>query len=511
MSSPLRTILRGSFTVFVMNMAAAVLGFLLRIMLARSLSVEDFGLFYALLAFLMPIGVLKNFGFNKAMTKYLPEYRGAGDLEGMKESLLFALIVSFITSFTVALVIWMISGWLGGVFFRSPLAGEGLRIMLFYFAVSTMGAVITAFFQGMKKPLLLSFRSVFTALVICAAVFFLHNLTINRLCLIHVGAETAALIFAVFFLYRLFPFFTVRTRLSLTGFKKLLSFGSKAISAHLVNRVFGRLDILMLTYFKTLGQVGFYSAAQPFSRLFIIFGSSIGTMMFPYSSEMFASKQEQELRETVGNLQRGLLFILAPIAVVCFLFSSQLLNLLFGRAYEAGSLVVRFLVIGSVIHALTVINTSVLIGIGHPLKVTKMMGIQSFINLGGNILLIPTLGANGAALSTLIAYWCMFLTSSYYVRGLIGHAFHWGGFVKVCAGGFLMILVLKGGEIFLSGGIAVLAGIIFPSSLITYIVFSIFSGLIRREEMIRLVNRLKSSSPGRFITNHPKGGDDPNV
>ena len=55
---------KGTAVVFIVSILAGILGYIVRLALARGLSVEDFGLFYAVFAFLALLGVFKSFGFD---------------------------------------------------------------------------------------------------------------------------------------------------------------------------------------------------------------------------------------------------------------------------------------------------------------------------------------------------------------------------------------------------------------------------------------------------------------
>ncbi|MDY7035453.1 MAG: flippase [Thermodesulfobacteriota bacterium] len=487
MTKNFKDILKGSGVILSMTIGGAFIGFLLRMMLTRRLEVEDFGLFYAIIGFLSPISLLKNFGVNRAMTKFLPEFQQAGSLNRMKEALNWGMLVSITTSLMVTLPFFFLSNWISEGFFHAPQASEYFRIMLVYLVIGTMGGVFAAFFHGLKRPLLLSFRSLFPPLFILSVVFFYAGVNLSELCFVYLSAEAIVLFFSIFVLLRVFPYFRINSSLSLSGFKKLLSFGLKAMSSPLVNRIFGRLDIILLTYFQSLSQVGFYSAAQPFSRLFMIFGSSVGKMMLPYSSEIFASGNKSELKKIIHNLQRLTLFLLMPIAIVFFLFSAQLLFILFGKSYEAGSLVVRLLVIGTLIHSLTIINTNVLTGIGHPLKVTKMTALSSTFNLGGNILLIPFWGMDGAAISSLFSYAVMFTASCGYMKSLLGQSFDLGLLVRIFLSSTVMILLLLGVKIFITGNIWKILLVFFPIASILYLLASLVLGIVKKEEIRRII------------------------
>ncbi|MBW2017500.1 MAG: flippase [Deltaproteobacteria bacterium] len=500
MNRNLKKVFGGAAVVFAMTLGGAFFHFLLRVLLARKLPVEGFGLFYAILGFLTPIGVLKNLGVNMAMTRYLPVFQAEGRRERMKEALNICLMLSLSTSLLVVVPVFFLSDRLAVGYFKAPEAESALKVMLLYMAVGALGGVLGAFFNGLKRPVLLSTRALGVSLAVLIMIVSAGSIDVRKVCIIHVAAEGLLLLVSVLLLFSVFPYFKVRTSFSLSGFKRLLSFGLKAITSHLVNRIFGHLDILILTLFKNLAQVGFYSAAQPFSRLFIILGSSIGKMMLPVSSEIFSSGDRRELQNLLRNVQRVVLFAMMPIGVVLFLFSAELLQLIFGRSYEAGSLVVRLLVVGCLLHSLTVINTYVIIGIGHPLTVTKMTTIQSLVNLGGNVAFIPFWGINGAALATLLAYWFMFLSSCRYVRNLVGYAFDWEILGKITLSSLAMFTLLKGARFCLPEVPAIPFFLVaLPVSFCVYLLVSFVTGLVSRRDFKRILGEFTNRWRGRDL------------
>ena len=50
---------RGAATVFIISIIAAFLGYLVRLILAKNLTVEQFGLFYAVFAFIALLSLIK--------------------------------------------------------------------------------------------------------------------------------------------------------------------------------------------------------------------------------------------------------------------------------------------------------------------------------------------------------------------------------------------------------------------------------------------------------------------
>ncbi|MBN2059404.1 MAG: flippase [Deltaproteobacteria bacterium] len=466
-----------------------MLSFFVRMVLARRLAIEDFGLFYAIIGFLAPIGPLKNLGFSRAITRFVPIFNKKGELQRIKEALNWGILLSLGTSAILLIPFFLLAGVIEEKFFHAPGASGPFRIMLIYFVTGALAGVFTSFFHGLKKTVLISFHEVFIPLITLVLLLPLRTLDISILCSIRASAEGIALSALIIIMLKTFPYIETKSSLTCDGFKLLLGFGLKAITSPLVNRVLGRLDIIILTYLQGLTQVGLYSAAQPFARLFMIFGSSIGKMMLPYSSEWSLSGGHDEPRRILASIQRLTLFLLMPMAVLFFLLSEGLMDLFFGKIYEEGSMVVRILVFGSLLHGLTIINTNVIIGSGHPLKITKMTIVSSLFNLAGNIILIPLYGMNGAALSTLIAYFLMFAVSSHYIKHLLNHSFDWLLIIKAATSAFPMVLLFIATMRFVTDDIWILLFVIFPLALITYVLVSILNGFVLKKELISIVQK----------------------
>ena len=70
MSSYTKIAFRGVVVVSSISLIAGFLGYIARVLLARNLTVEEFGLFYAVFAFLGLIGTYRSLGFDKAKLSY---------------------------------------------------------------------------------------------------------------------------------------------------------------------------------------------------------------------------------------------------------------------------------------------------------------------------------------------------------------------------------------------------------------------------------------------------------
>ena len=72
--SYIKKAVKGSAIIFAFTIISVILGYLTRIVLARGLSVEEYGLFYAVFGLVSFFLFFRQLGLDSAMVKYVAEY-----------------------------------------------------------------------------------------------------------------------------------------------------------------------------------------------------------------------------------------------------------------------------------------------------------------------------------------------------------------------------------------------------------------------------------------------------
>ena len=93
MSSYTKSAVKGATIVLIISLIAAFFGYLVRFILARNLTVEEYGLFYSVFAFLGLFGMFRTFGFDKALIKLIPEFKHHKKYTEIKSSIIYASII----------------------------------------------------------------------------------------------------------------------------------------------------------------------------------------------------------------------------------------------------------------------------------------------------------------------------------------------------------------------------------------------------------------------------------
>ena len=186
-------------------------------------------------------------------------------------------------------------------------------------------------------------------------------------------------------------------------FKNFFKYGLAIAISSAATIILGDVDTVLLSFFKSVKDVALYNVARPSALLITNTVGPILTLIFPTTSHLWHARNVEGLKEFVRNLHTVLLVITGPLALGLIAFSRQVITVLFGPEYSTASTALTILAIARLLMVFQSIVLSMLPGIGKPMIVTKMIYLGAIINLIIDLVLIPLIGINGAAVGTLIA------------------------------------------------------------------------------------------------------------
>lgn len=191
-----------------------------------------------------------------------------------------------------------------------------------------------------------------------------------------------------------------------TNIKSLLRFGYPYVFSMGIAVLFQNLDKLALNYYKTYEEVGIYASAMTFIALFAVVQSSFNTVWAPKAVEHYEKYPEDKTFFSIAF--SVITVVMFAIGITLILFK-DVFALLLGAKYREASYIMPFLIFNPIMYT---ISETTVIGVIFT-KRTKLhiiiAGVACLTNLLGNILLVPSLGCRGAAISTGFAYIVFFL------------------------------------------------------------------------------------------------------
>ncbi|GAB5409668.1 MAG: O-antigen translocase [Balneolaceae bacterium] len=173
-----------------------------------------------------------------------------------------------------------------------------------------------------------------------------------------------------------------------------------SISLFVINLNY-KVDRMLLEYLSTPFELGIYTRGVGLVERIWQIPLLLGTIIFAGSAN---AKNSLKYSIKVAKLLR--VSLLVCFLALCFLalFSSQIVNILYGIEYENSAIIIRILAPGILFMVFFKVLNMDLAGRGKPWLALIAMGPSVLINIALNIFFIPKYGASGVAIASTISY-----------------------------------------------------------------------------------------------------------
>lgn len=195
-----------------------------------------------------------------------------------------------------------------------------------------------------------------------------------------------------------------------TKMPEMLRFGVPLIFSFSIAWILQSIDKFFIESFKGYAELGIYTAAFTIVSLLNAVQESFITFFTPVANEHYKNQPDNTQFFTYINTLVSVLMLFIGIGVILF---KDIFVLLLGDNYREASYIFPFLIFMPIM--LTISETTV-IGINFHKKTEKHIKISiiaAVVNIIGNVLLVPTLGAKGAAISTGLSYIVLYIFRTY--------------------------------------------------------------------------------------------------
>ena len=383
--------------VFFASVVALFIRFLRKTVLARYLGPADLGLFSMCLTVGSIITLVAGFGVESAVIKYVAECKG--DKNKISQLLSSALITMIILGIFSSAILFVLSSTLADIF-NMPSLSLLLKIFGIAFPFTLITTIIFGLLNGLRKMNYFSYANISRAsfAFIFILIPILIGLGVGGAVLGYVLAEIIiAGIFIAFI--RKYIHFTVRACKQTA--KKLISFGSRMVGANAVNMITNQVDILLIGYFLTATEVGYYAIAVALAGLLSFLPQAVQKITYPTTSEYWSSNDIAGLNKMINKSMKYSACFLLLVGLGMGFYAREIITIIFGGDFIYATLPLRVLLIARIIRGSTIVPIGgSLAGVGRPDLSLKTDSVSAIANIMLNILLIPPFGILGAAIAT---------------------------------------------------------------------------------------------------------------
>ncbi len=440
-----KKIAKGSAIVFSISIVGAFLGYLLRLYLSRILSVEDFGLVFAILAFVGLISMFYKVGMDSSIVKHIPEFLEKKKFGEIKASYIFILCLQITIASIIFLPFVLFSDYFAVNYFHSAASSLPFVVIIMSSVTGIFLLLNQKMFQGFGKMGMYSavepIRVILT--IAFAYIFVLIGMgNVLGIAFSYLLSAIATSIVTFVMLTQVFSFLKNKIRFSKETQMSLFAFAIPSFVGGMGSSLLGQIDTIVLTYFRNLSEVGLYQIALPTSQWLSYFIASLTVVLFPTIAELWAKKKDDLLSATVKILIKFSFLFIIPLALIFIAFPEIVIRMLFGNDFLHAARALQILSVGSIFLSVAMIFSTTLSGIGKPILNTKTVFMVVILNIILNLALIPVFGATGAALATTISYFIMMVISAYYIRKSIKISLPVTSLIKMFIAGFLTLALI---------------------------------------------------------------------
>lgn len=239
--------------------------------------------------------------------------------------------------------------------------------------------------------------------------------------------------------------------------------------------LYTNLDTVMLGFFSTEEQVGFYTTALKIKNILVTLITSFGTVLLPRLSYYITQKREEEYKKIIKKSFNYILIVSIPLTFYFILFAKTTIMILAGEKYINSIVLMQILMPTVICIGITnLIGIQVMLPLHQEKKLLVTIIFGAVVDLIINLLFIYKLLALASAVATLAAEIVVLILQILIMKDLIKTLINKKEIIQIIGFSFIAGLITSFIKIFLFHNIIefFLSGTIFLISFIFLLLIS---------------------------------------
>lgn len=418
-----RELISGSAIAFIFKILGIGLGYVSMLYITNVYGAKEFGILTLAITIVSMFALIPKFGMENALVRIIGELYSLKLISQISTVFKNVLFFTSILALIFTLILFYLSNYIAIDILNKSYMTQYIKIIAISVLTTTIITIVSATYQGMKKPK--EFIFIQTILLqIIFVLFLLFNNFINisdNIITLYVYASILTTILSLFFIVNTFNRVKYNNKTTQTkfNFKKIIFIASPMLLSGSIAILMNWTDIIMLGIYKTEADVGIYSAAQRIAALSSLSLVAINTIAAPKFVEFNSKGDILGLEKIVKQSTQIIFFTSLPLIFVYLIFPKFIMGL-FGNEFMEGSSVLVLISIAQFVNAISG-------SVGYIMQMTNNQKIfqnviifASIINIILNYILIPQYGINGAAIATMVSMVFWNITLMIYIKEKFG-------------------------------------------------------------------------------------------
>lgn len=373
------------------------LGMVSSVIVVRSLGDHDYGVLSIIRTILMFVLIVAAGGLGQALLKFLPALRVRGCARDARRLVTGVVVVQAAAWAAISVVVYLARGWLGSLF-----GYEGFATLV---AAAVALAVFELFFTLLSHILNASYDTRRLSMsVLTGHVVYIAGLAISM----PQGAGILGVLGSAalgFLVSSLMVLGRVRHALAAVGsgesepiaVSRLARYAVPFVMVGVLNLVVWRQsETLLLGYFRTAQETGYFDLAYRMAQLILEFvPGAVWPLVMAGASETY-TRDAASLRTTIDRYYRMLFILCAPICVTGMVLGGRMIPILFSEQMAPAAVPTQlFFAIFTVSFLSTPLSMALYVMEKTYINLIVYVGL-GVVNVGLDLALIPRFGVYGA-------------------------------------------------------------------------------------------------------------------
>lgn len=393
--------LKDSALVLVGNLISQVLSLGIVIVVTRSLSIFDYGIYSILNNISSFVQDMADMGMNGAITRFVAEFRLKGQVKKEEELINYSLKRKALNFILVFIILVLCAKPIALYWLHDEAKYPYIYLIILTCAFSLMSSALRAVLQGRQE-----FDRYFISVLVWNFVWagsilvmdFTGTLTVFSSILSGVLSGIVNLLLCIKLANVNIKRLLTSKKVDESIKKKFNNFGNWMLLWSLFSLLQSKLDVFMLASFTTSEQVSYYDIASKVIKPILMVISAYAQVLNP----LFASIDEEKLKEKITHVIRFIILI-SLLLLISIIAVKPIIKIVFGDRYDYSIFPAQLLLFAIIFFAWTVPFNSALYALNRP----HVFSIAAFFGLivtaVGDYFLLGKYGAIGAAYTYIAA------------------------------------------------------------------------------------------------------------
>ncbi|RLG14989.1 MAG: hypothetical protein DRN66_00505 [Candidatus Nanohalarchaeota archaeon] len=400
-----KTIAKGAMFVFAGMVISKPITYLWRVLIARYIGQEAYGILSIALALLGIATVFAVLGFGGGLVRYTSFYFARKKYADAKGVLLSVFSINIASSLFICSVLVFFAKTIAKYFFH-----DSSMIWPVYIVAATLPfSVFSSHFLALLNVKLRADYNAITKNVaegimkIIATIAFIYvGYTALAAILGYFIAIVGTFSLSAYFLFFKTDYGIILKEKAKCHYLELITYSIPLMLTGFVAVFLTYTDTMMIGYFRGLAETGIYNAALPTAQLLSI-AACFTTLFYPLFIENYSKKKFAEMEKIFSTTVKWIFLFALPIVFVLVFFPDAILNFLWGKDYTRGAMALSILAIGYFVSTVAGLSASGLTAIKKQNILLAITTAGTILNVILNYLLIPVFGITGAAAATAVS------------------------------------------------------------------------------------------------------------